>query len=75
MLGRNQQQLDANYGQYLDQRDYGASRIGLMSNALASIKGGTGSSSQTGANPNYTSASQNAATYATILASLWGGGG
>ncbi len=72
MLGRNQAGLDANYQQYLDQRDYGANRIGLMTNALGAIKGGT--SSQTGANPNYVSAGQNAASYAAILASMYGSG-
>jgi hypothetical protein len=75
MLGRNQQALDDRYNQYLDQRDYGAQRIGLMNQALAAIKGGVSNQSQTGANPNYTSAAQNTATYAAILASLWGGGG
>ena len=72
MLGRNQQQLDDNYGQYLDQRDFQANRLGLMSNALASIKGGTSSGAQTGANPNYVSAGQNATAAASILASFWG---
>ena len=72
MLGRNQAGLDARYQQYQDQQNYGARRIGLMNDALGSIKGGT--SSQTGANPNYTSGAQNAATYATILASMYGRG-
>jgi hypothetical protein len=71
MVGRNQNYLDDMYGQYMDWRNYGADRIGLMSNALASIKGGTGTQSQTGPNPNYTSASQNAASYAAILASMY----
>lgn len=70
MMGRNQTALDDRYQQYLDQRDFQANRLGLMSNALASIRGGTGT--QTGANPNYTSAAQNAATYASIIASLYG---
>jgi hypothetical protein len=68
MLGRNQAGLDANYEQYKDGRDWSANRLGLLTNMLGSIKGG----SQTGANPNYTSASQNAATWATILASMYG---
>lgn len=54
LLARQQAALDANYNQYLDQRDYQANRIGLMNNTLASIRGGT--ASQTGPNPNYTSA-------------------
>ena len=69
-LNRRQQLDDANYGQYLDQRDFRGSRIGLLSNALGSIKGGT--SSSTGPNPNYRSAGQNAAGYAALLASMWG---
>jgi hypothetical protein len=72
MMGRNQAADDAAYQQYLDQRDFQANRLGLMSNALASIKGGTSNGSQTGANPNYRSASQNAATYGAIIASMFG---
>jgi hypothetical protein len=72
MMGRNQAADDAGYQQYVDQRDFQANRLGLMSNALASIKGGTSNGSQTGANPNYRSASQNTATYAAILASMFG---
>lgn len=72
MLGRDQQYLDTGYQQYLDQRDFPAQRIGLMNQALASIKGGVSNQQQTGANPNYTSAAQNAATYASIIASMYG---
>lgn len=73
-VGRQQNELDANYGMYLDQRDFAANRSGLLNNALASIQGGTSSQSNTGANPNYRSAGQNAAGYAAILASMFGGG-
>lgn len=45
-------------------------RLGALTNALGSIQGGT--SQQTGANPNYRSAGQNAAGYAALIASLWG---
>jgi hypothetical protein len=72
MMGRNQAGLDANYQQYQDQQNYGANRIGLMTNALHAITGGTGTQSSTGANPNYVSAGQNAASYAAILASMYG---
>jgi hypothetical protein len=72
MMGRNQAADDAAYQQYLDRRDFQANRLGLMSNALASIKGGTSSGSQTGPNPNYTSAGQNATAWASILASMYG---
>lgn len=69
-LARQQAALDAQYGQYLDQRDYGSRNIDLMNRALGTITGGT--SSTTGPNPNYTSAGQNAAGYAALLASLYG---
>ena len=75
MLGRDQALDDANYSQYLNWQNYGAQRIGLMNNALASIQGGVANSSKTEPNPNYTSAAQNTAAYATILASLYNGGG
>lgn len=67
MLGRDQMYLDRNYEGYLDKRNYGKDRIGVMSDALRAITGG----SSTGANPNYTSASQNAATWAAIIASMY----
>jgi hypothetical protein len=71
-LARQQAGLDANYGQYLDQRNYKQSQIDTMTRALGSIMGSSGSSSSTGPNPNYTSAGQNAATWAGILASMYG---
>lgn len=72
-LARQQQLNDANYDQYIDARDWQGRQLGILTNALGSIQGGT--TSQTGANPNYRSAGQNAATYATLFASLYGGGG
>jgi len=72
-IGREQSDLDKQYGMYVDERDFAANRSGLLNNALASIRGGTASQSNTGANPNYKSAGENAAGYAAILASLWGG--
>lgn len=71
-LAREQQNLDNGYQQYLDRRNYPASQIELMNRALGTITGGT--SSSTGPNPNYTSAGQNAATWLSVLGSLWGGG-
>jgi hypothetical protein len=71
MQGRNQAGLDAQYGQYQDQQNYGANRIGTMTNALRAITGGSGTQSQTGANPNYTSAGQNVAGYAALLGGMY----
>ena len=72
-LTRQQLLNDSNYNAYLDERGHGSRQLDLMNNALRSITGGT--SSTTGANPNYTSAGQNAAGYAAIIASMFGGGG
>lgn len=71
-LNRQQQLNDANYNQYVDQRDWQARQLGTLTNALGAIQGG--SSSQTGPNPNYRSAGQNAASAAALAASIWGGG-
>lgn len=71
-VAREQGLYDKWYDQYLDQRDFGANRLGLLTNALGSIQGGT--SSSTGANPNYRSGTQNALTAAAIMASMYGGG-
>jgi hypothetical protein len=49
-------------------QDWRGQQIDRMTNALASIRGGTSQQP----NPNYTSGAQNAATYASIIASLWG---
>lgn len=71
-LGRLQGAYDADYDMYRDQRDFAANRFGLLTNALSTIQGG--SQSQTGPNPNYRSAGQNAATAAALIASMYGGG-
>lgn len=74
-IGGLQQQLgqsamDTAYDDFREWRDWDANRLGVLTNALGSIQGGTTSS--TGANPNYRSAGQNAAAAAAILASMWG---
>lgn len=74
-IGQQQQNLyqglyDQGYEDFQDWRNYDQNQLGVLANALGSIQGG--SQSQTGANPNYKSAGQNAAGYAALLASLWG---
>jgi len=74
-IGQQQQNLlnqvyDTGYQDFVDWRDWDANRLTTLTNALGAIQGGT--SSSTGANPNYRSAGQNAATTAAIIASLWG---
>lgn len=68
--GLLQNAMDTDYDEYRDWRDWDVNRLGALTNALGSVQGGT--SSSTGANPNYRSAGQNAAGYAALLASLWG---
>lgn len=67
-----QQAIDDDRAQFTEARDWDKNNLGLLSNALGSIKGGTSSQANTGANPNYKSAAENTASYAAILASLWG---
>lgn len=74
-IGQQQQNLaqgayDTAYGDFQEWRDWDANRLGVLSNALGAIQGGT--ATQTGPNPNYRSAGQNAAGYAALLASMWG---
>lgn len=74
-IGGLQQQLgqsamDIGYDDFREWRDWDANRLGVLTNALGSIQGGT--TSATGDNPNYRSAGQNAAAGAAILASMWG---
>lgn len=74
-IGMQEQNLaqsvyDTGYEDFQDWRNYDQNQLGVLANALGSIQGGT--SSQTGANPNYRSAGQNAAGYAALIASLWG---
>ncbi|WDW06039.1 hypothetical protein PWE35_09405 [Stenotrophomonas maltophilia] len=68
----NQQAINDDRQQFNEWRDWDVNRAGLLTNALGAIRGGSNSNTTTGDNPNYTSAGQNAAGYAAILASLWG---
>jgi hypothetical protein len=74
-IGQQQQNLwqsvyDQGHQDFTEGRDWQANRLGLLTNALSAIQGGQ--TSQTGPNPNYTSAGQNTAAMATALAALWG---
>lgn len=74
-IGQQQQSLyqglyDQGYEDFRDWRDYDTNQLGILANALGSVQGG--SASQTGANPNYKSAGENALGYAALIASLWG---
>ena len=62
--------MDMAYNDFIAQRDWDKNQLGVLANALGTVQGG--SSSATGANPNYRSAGQNTAGYATMLAGLWG---
>lgn len=66
-----QQAINDDRDQFNEYRDWDANRLGLLSNALGSIKGGTGSETKTGDNPNYKSGAENTAAYAQIIASLF----
>lgn len=68
----NQQAIDDDRAQFNEWRDWDKNNNAILTNALNSIRGGSSSNTTTGDNPNYTSAGQNAAGYAAILASLWG---
>lgn len=65
----NQAVLDALYGDYVEGRDWDQNRLQSLLGALGTVQGG--SSSQTGANPNYRSAGQNALTAAAIAAAFF----
>jgi hypothetical protein len=74
-IGQQQQGLwqglyDQGYDDFLERRDWNKNQMGVLTNALGTINGGT--QSQTSANPNYRSSGQNVAGYAALLASLWG---
>lgn len=74
-IGQQEQNLrqsvyDTGYENFTEERDWDKNQLGVLANALGTVQGG--SSSQTGANPNYKSAGQNAAGYAALLASMWG---
>jgi hypothetical protein len=57
--------------QFTEARDWDKNNLGLLSQALGTIRGGSSSSAATGANPNYKSAAENGAAYAALLASIW----
>lgn len=65
----NQAGLDAAYDQWQQGQNWDMDRLGSLSNMLGAVQGG--SSSSTGANPNYRSAGQNALTAAAIVASFF----
>lgn len=67
-----QQAINDDRDQFNEWRDWDANRLGLLTNALGAVKGGSGSETKTGDNPKYKSAAENGAAYAQILASLWG---
>ena len=67
--GLLQNALDMGYDEYRDARDWDVSRLQALTNALGSINGGT--VQQSGANPNYRSAGQNAYSTALPLAGAW----
>lgn len=62
----NQQaQLDSNYNQFMEQRDWDVNQLQTLANMLGTVQGG----STTSPNPNYRSAGQNAMTAAMMLGS------
>lgn len=67
-----QQAINDDRDQFNEWRDWAPNQLGILSNALGAVRGGTTSNTATGDNPNYKSAGENAAGYAAILASLWG---
>ena len=67
----NQQAINDDREQFNEWRDWDANRLGLLTGALGSIRGGTSSNTSTGDNPNYKSAGENAAGYAALIASLY----
>lgn len=66
-----QQAINDDRDQFNEWRDWDANRLGLLSNALGSIKGGTSTGAVTGDNPNYKSAGENTAGYLALLASMY----
>ncbi|MFC3816635.1 hypothetical protein [Lysobacter sp. GCM10012299] len=72
-MGQQQQLLqqlgyDTQYGDFTEQRDWKGNQLGVLANALGTIQGG--STSQTGANPNYRSAGQNALSAAAAIGGM-----
>lgn len=69
-LGREQMGYDRSYDEFLRGQGWQTQQLSPLLQALSAIQGGT----VTGANPNYRSAGQNAATAAAIFGSMYGGG-
>lgn len=70
--GLMQSQLNTQYGDFVEGRDWRASNLGLAGDAISAIAGGYRNGSQTGPNPNYQSPWQ---TAAGLAAAYYGGGG
>lgn len=68
MLGRQQQNMDAQYGQFKDQRGWQGNRLQFLNGILGSLNG-QGTTTGTGPNENYSSAGQNAAGLAALFGS------
>jgi hypothetical protein len=74
-LQQNQQNQEnaAQYAEFLRGQGWDAQQLGLLGNALGTVGGAY--NSNTSPNPNYQSTGQQAAGWAQIIASLYGGGG
>lgn len=68
-----QRALDDDRAAFMEERDWDRNNLGLLGNALGTIRGGTQTSVEP--NPGYQSRGQQAAGWATILASMYGRGG
>lgn len=66
-----QQLLAAQYGQFIDARDWDARQLGLYGNALGQVAPSYSNSTQTGPNPNRQSAGQTALGVGMMAASLF----
>lgn len=66
-----QQLLAANYGQFIDARDWDARQLGLYGNAIGSVAPSYQNSTSTGPNPNRQSAGQTALGVGMMAASLF----
>lgn len=66
-----QQLLAAQYGQFIDARDWDARQLGIYGNALGQVAPSYSNSTQTGPNPNRQSAGQTALGVGMMAASLF----
>lgn len=66
-----QQLLAANYGQFIDERDWDARQLGIYGNALGQVAPSYSNTTQTGPNPNRQSAGQTALGVGMMAASLF----